>query len=128
MTQAELNLTGSHVPYPYAPGQTKGGDTSIQAQDKAARNSRNNDMRNDALGYFIIEPCSAEGIARKLYPKWRDRYENGGDYLQDCRRRCSELVKSGHIIDDGAREVSVKNPQQTIRLWRISPTATKASQ
>lgn len=108
-------------PYPYAQGQTKGGDTSEAAQAKAMRNSKNNEMREDAAAQFrSCTLLSAEGLARHLAPKWRARYDSEGDFLQDVRRRCSELVKLGIVTDSGQREASIRN-SNTIRIWKINP-------
>lgn len=117
-------------PYPYAIGEHRGGDTSIQAQTKASRNTLNDQMRQEAFGVFVyFSPSSAEDVAKHLFPKWRSRYESQGDFLQDCRRRCTELVKLGCIADSGQRAESKRNLKvnktsgrgNKIRMWKIVP-------
>lgn len=109
------------TPYPYAIGQTKGGDTSTDAQEKVANSSRNNIMRGDVLGCFKHHGAqTVEDVAENTYFRhlWLSRYDNYGEYLQDCRRRCSELVKMGLIVDSGERKVNGKG--NTTRSWKVA--------
>lgn len=93
--------------YPYGPGQTKGGDTSLNAQADAAANPNNHQMRTDVLDLIEMSniPLSADCISKDLLfrNRWRARYQNEHHFLQDIRRKCSELRFAKKIADSGTR-------------------------